>query len=48
MMNSTKPRQPSESPPHTKGTQTVCWITVCILLVLVCLIIVILLAKIAG
>jgi hypothetical protein len=47
MMN-TKPRHASESPHHTKGTETVCWITVWILLGLVCLTIVILLAKIAG
>jgi hypothetical protein len=48
MMKVTKPPHASESPHHTKGTETVCWITVGILLGLVCLTIVILLAKIAG
>ena len=48
MMKVTKPPHASESPHHTKGTETVCWITVWILLGLVCLTIVILLAKIAG
>ena len=48
MMKVTKPPHVSESPHHTKGTETVCWITVWILLGLVCLTIVILLAKIAG
>ena len=48
MMKVTKPSHTPESPYHTKGTETVCWITVWILLGLVCLTLVILLAKIAG
>ena len=48
MMKVTKPPNASASPCHSKGTETVCWITVWILLGLVCLTIVILLAKIAG
>jgi hypothetical protein len=48
MMKITKPPHASESPPHTKGTETVCWITVWILLGLVCLTLVILLTKIGG
>jgi hypothetical protein len=48
MMKVTKSPHASESPHHTKGTETVCWITVWILLGLVCLTIVILLAKISG
>jgi hypothetical protein len=48
MMKVTKPPHAFETPCHTKGTETVCWITVLILLGLICLTIVILLTKIAG
>jgi hypothetical protein len=48
MMKVTKCSHAPESAHHTKGTETVCWITVLILLGLVCLTLVILLAKIAA
>ena len=48
MMKVTKPPHVSALPCHSKGTETVCWITVLILFGLVCLTFFILLAKIAG
>jgi hypothetical protein len=48
MMNVAKPPHGSESPHHTHGTKTVCWIAVWILLGLICLMFIILLTKIAG
>ena len=48
MIKVTKSPHACGLPYHTKGTETVCWITVLILLGLICLTIVILLAKIAG
>jgi hypothetical protein len=42
MMNVAKPPHMSESPPHTHGTKTVCWIAVWILLGLICLMFIIL------
>jgi hypothetical protein len=48
MMKVAKPPHGPESPHHTHGTQTVCWIAVWILLGLICVMFIILLTKIAG